>query len=116
MSNKLNKPGHYALGFAAAHVPGLAWFIGQREINQLPPENDDNLVIYVENVSHNKGQVIEARVGQRVLKFTKAYYSAVRVLDSLTDIRECMIGLEVGRVFAIAECVLLGYWLAGGFA
>ena len=91
MSNKYNKLGHWAMGFASQFVNGRYWWLHRREIKQLPPEND--------------------RYPVRWIPIGDEYWSKARVMDTLNDSTQYDEGGTLGWFVVVALSVKLGMWL-----
>ncbi len=111
-TNKYNKIGHWALGFGLQFVNGLL-YSNFREDRQLPPENDAKPQLWVNLNGLNEYGHVTAWKFYEELRDVAAYWSAVRVLDILSDLTEVIQGATVGWFFEKALWLWLGYKLAG---
>jgi len=111
-SNKYNKIGHYALGFFSAFAPVFKYLI-VREVNQFPPENNAHPELFVKTYNgptvHNFKTVWRQRVED-----TEAYWSEVRVMDTMNDLLESATAHQIGWFAEKVLWLWLGYKLAGG--
>jgi hypothetical protein len=117
---------------SAAHIGwGFVWslfnldlFLVKREFDQLPPENDDSPVLYIDFLANDTEVYYdcfpsslegfgletmkeeEARINRRV-----EYWGKSRVMDTLRDSREYVIGKTIAYPIALGLSVWFGMWL-----
>ena len=98
----LESVAHVAMGFGAGLV-GCGLLLDQRERDQLPPENDANPVLWIRITT--LGAIGGSR---RQSAGDREYWSRVRVMDTLNDMREYAIGATVAYPFILAAGFLVG--------
>jgi len=110
-TNKYNKVGHYALGFFSAFAPVFKYLI-VREVHQFPPENKAHPELFVKTATTSVARDFKTVWRQRVAG-TEAYWSEVRVMDTMNDLLESATAHQLGWLFEKALWLWLGYKLAG---
>ena len=111
MGNRFNRLGHIGLGIAGALLNlHLVWT--KREIDQLPPENDDNPVMYLSfawEYDWADGQSIANRDPKE--GGDHEYWSKARVMDTLDDSWDYAVGETIGWVMLVAGLLAIGKWV-----
>jgi hypothetical protein len=98
---------HMAMGFAASLV-NARLLLARREFRQLPPENDEFPVVYIDPAHlHHDGGYTEA-YWPRQATTDNEYWSRARVLDTLNDLKQYDIGGTVGWFFLVAAAFAAG--------
>ena len=100
---------HVLMGFGAGLL-NLRLLLTKRELDQLPPENDKNPVLWVDTDIRGKDwDWIKAWLGPAY--GGAEYWSKERVMDTLRDSREYDIGATIAWFFILAAGVAIGHYL-----
>lgn len=105
-SKRLESAAHIAMGFGA-ELLNLGLLLERRERRQLPPENDEYPVVWVDPGSHAtrayRGSITPPA------KHMHEYWSKARIMDTLDDSREYLIGQTVAW-FAVVGAAFAAGW------
>jgi len=102
------RAGHIGLGFVSGLLP-LYLLMWLREWRQLPPENDRYPVfVFTEDT------ILTASGGKTMpWPIETEYWAAPRVRDTLTDLRDKMIGFTVAWFFVLSSGIAIGWGIWG---
>lgn len=108
-----NEAGLHRVAGWGAMLVGMPWLLTRREINQNPPENKKNPVLYkvhgIETLGYKSfGYITEDKPID--FEYTE-YWSATRVRDSQKDTHDYAIGFSIAWPFIFGLGLLVGWRL-----
>lgn len=105
---KLESFAHVMMGFGAGLV-NLRLLLNMRELNQLPPENDKNPVLWIPYIGEKNWDWCKAFRGSAY--GGKEYWSKERVMDTLHDSWEYRVGETIAWFFVLGGGIAIGKYL-----
>lgn len=105
---------HVAMGWGLGLI-GQGWIFHRREMRQLPPENDASPAVALFFPGNGKPPTVIDAANKKWPneRSIQRFWGSARVLDSLKDLREAIIGICAAWPFVLAAGIAIGWGIWG---